>query len=191
MTIPSYRVNDGVCDCCDGTDEWHSGPKSSKECRNSCDDHAEAAEAVARQREAGRQLRAEYAAEGQRQQHDAGENAQWGPDKAFYKLTKGPDDGGCFVTPISGYVRGTCTETRHPPICATLHFPRRARCIGQGKSHGRNPCEADSTRKARGRNMLGQGTPPRGLGAPFYIVVIIGVGPGAWIGFAVGGAGLS
>ena len=21
--IPSSRVNDGVCDCCDGSDEWH------------------------------------------------------------------------------------------------------------------------------------------------------------------------
>ena len=101
LRLPSYRVNDGVCDCCDGTDEWHSGPKSSKECRNSCDDHAKAAEAVGRQREVGRQRRAEYAAEGQRHA-GGGDAAQWGPDMAFYKLTQGPDAGGCFVSSISG-----------------------------------------------------------------------------------------
>lgn len=22
ITIPSYKVNDGYCDCCDGSDEW-------------------------------------------------------------------------------------------------------------------------------------------------------------------------
>lgn len=22
VKIPSYKVNDGVCDCCDGSDEW-------------------------------------------------------------------------------------------------------------------------------------------------------------------------
>lgn len=22
MSISSYKVNDGVCDCCDGSDEW-------------------------------------------------------------------------------------------------------------------------------------------------------------------------
>lgn len=22
VKVPSYQVNDGVCDCCDGSDEW-------------------------------------------------------------------------------------------------------------------------------------------------------------------------
>ena len=45
--------------------------------------------------------RAEYAAEGQ-QHAGGGDTAQWGPDMAFYKLTQGPDAGGCFVSLISG-----------------------------------------------------------------------------------------
>lgn len=32
VAISSGRVNDGICDCCDGSDEWNSGVH----CRNEC-----------------------------------------------------------------------------------------------------------------------------------------------------------
>ena len=32
--IPSYKVNDGVCDCCDGSDEYLD--KFGKKCENTC-----------------------------------------------------------------------------------------------------------------------------------------------------------
>lgn len=38
MSIPSYRVNDGVCDCCDATDE-HDGAKG---CTDTCEEHGRA-----------------------------------------------------------------------------------------------------------------------------------------------------
>ncbi|XP_058443213.1 uncharacterized protein LOC131425388 isoform X2 [Malaya genurostris] len=34
-SVPSSWVNDGVCDCCDGSDEWLN-QKSKLHCRNSC-----------------------------------------------------------------------------------------------------------------------------------------------------------
>lgn len=33
-SVPSGWVNDGVCDCCDGSDEWLSGVE--RDCRNTC-----------------------------------------------------------------------------------------------------------------------------------------------------------
>eukprot|EP00954_Amorphochlora_amoebiformis_P005247 413793-Amorphochlora_amoeboformis.AAC.1 len=33
--LPSSRVNDGLCDCCDGSDEWGSG-----ECVDTCTEKA-------------------------------------------------------------------------------------------------------------------------------------------------------
>lgn len=34
----SSRVNDGICDCCDGTDEWENNT-----CQNTCDEMGRAA----------------------------------------------------------------------------------------------------------------------------------------------------
>ena len=38
MTLPSSRVNDGICDCCDGADEFQLGT-----CTNTCRDLGAAA----------------------------------------------------------------------------------------------------------------------------------------------------
>ena len=43
-----------------------------------------------------------------------------------------------------------------------LFSPREGEVYWSGKGHGRTPSEADRTRKARGRNRLGQGNPARG-----------------------------
>ena len=64
MNIPSYRVNDGVCDCCDASDE-HDGAKG---CTDTCEEHGRelrVAQAKARLvAEAGYKLRQQNAAEG-------------------------------------------------------------------------------------------------------------------------------
>ena len=64
--MPSSRVNDGICDCCDGSDEW--AEVSGSPCVNDCDEMG-AAERVERERlakvvEEGLKLKAEMAAKG-------------------------------------------------------------------------------------------------------------------------------
>lgn len=39
LSIPSSRVGDGLCDCCDGSDEWASGTT----CSNNCNEIGKAA----------------------------------------------------------------------------------------------------------------------------------------------------
>ncbi|XP_077289239.1 glucosidase 2 subunit beta [Arctopsyche grandis] len=34
--VPSSRVNDGICDCCDGTDEWNTYNQHRTHCPNVC-----------------------------------------------------------------------------------------------------------------------------------------------------------
>lgn len=36
VSIPSSRVNDNICDCCDGSDEWLTRNRSSVKCPNTC-----------------------------------------------------------------------------------------------------------------------------------------------------------
>lgn len=36
VSIPSSRVNDNICDCCDGSDEWLTRNRSSVNCPNTC-----------------------------------------------------------------------------------------------------------------------------------------------------------
>lgn len=38
ISVPSSRVNDGICDCCDGSDEWlrHGFDGSVPNCPNTC-----------------------------------------------------------------------------------------------------------------------------------------------------------
>ena len=64
--LPSSRVNDGICDCCDGADEW--AEISGNPCTNNCDELG-AAERIELERleqvvEEGLKLKAEMAAKG-------------------------------------------------------------------------------------------------------------------------------
>lgn len=36
IPIPSSRVNDGICDCCDGSDEWLERFGKKTDCPNTC-----------------------------------------------------------------------------------------------------------------------------------------------------------
>lgn len=67
QTLPSSRVNDGVCDCCDGADEWAN---EEAQCSNTCSSLGEAArEAHTKHRaavESGYRRRQELAKEGAR-----------------------------------------------------------------------------------------------------------------------------
>lgn len=38
ISIPSSRVNDGICDCCDGSDEWIQQDGQLINCPNTCAD---------------------------------------------------------------------------------------------------------------------------------------------------------
>merc|ERR1712172_124393 len=64
--IPSSRVNDGICDCCDGADEW--AQVTGTPCQNNCDELG-AADRVERERleqlvQEGLRMKAELAAKG-------------------------------------------------------------------------------------------------------------------------------
>ena len=64
--LPSSRVNDGICDCCDGSDEWAQA--SGSPCVNNCDEMG-AAERIERERlekvvEEGLRIKAEMASQG-------------------------------------------------------------------------------------------------------------------------------
>ncbi len=64
--LVSSRVNDGICDCCDGSDEW--AMVSGSPCKNNCDELG-AAERIERERlekvvQEGLRIKAELAAQG-------------------------------------------------------------------------------------------------------------------------------
>jgi protein kinase C substrate 80K-H len=46
MIVPSSRVNDGICDCCDAADEYQSGAN----CVNTCKELGSAAQEEAQRR---------------------------------------------------------------------------------------------------------------------------------------------
>lgn len=80
----SSRVNDGFCDCCDGSDErsFRQRAKQKTTCGNSCELHAaEEKKKLERWREALR-TRESYVAAGRQEDHF------YGPDNAFYLVTK-------------------------------------------------------------------------------------------------------
>ena len=64
------------------------------------------------------------------------------------------------------FPQGMGCETMLPVSLTSLCFPE-GDVYWSGKSHGRNPLEADSTRKARGCNRHGQGK-ARGGSASFF-----------------------
>ena len=66
MELPSSRVNDGICDCCDGSDEYDGAVA----CADTCDEMGAGLRAAAlaahRALEAGKATRALWSADGQR-----------------------------------------------------------------------------------------------------------------------------
>ncbi|KAA5557119.1 hypothetical protein F3G48_32940, partial [Pseudomonas aeruginosa] len=73
QNLPSSRVNDGVCDCCDGTDEY-ANPTA---CTNICEELGKEARAeaqgVAELHKAGSQLRIDLIEKGNKKRNEMAE----------------------------------------------------------------------------------------------------------------------
>jgi protein kinase C substrate 80K-H len=67
--IPSYRVNDGVCDCCDGSDEY-SDVSVLATCNDNCEEFGRAMREAEKKRletaAAGYKMREQFSARGKK-----------------------------------------------------------------------------------------------------------------------------
>jgi len=100
LNIPSSLVNDGVCDCCDGSDEW----RGVATCRNTCEAGAAEHHKVERAQAEGRVLGRQYAAEGRAARTAlGGGEVPWGPHNAFHHLNDK-----CFSVVATEYTYEVC-----------------------------------------------------------------------------------
>ena len=64
MYVMPSRVGDGVCDCCDGADEWQSTHRNGADCADKCGAAVAKLEQEAKRFAGGAALRREYVARG-------------------------------------------------------------------------------------------------------------------------------
>eukprot|EP00040_Diaphanoeca_grandis_P025406 m.140710 g.140710 ORF g.140710 m.140710 type:complete len:358 (-) comp30134_c0_seq1:269-1342(-) len=98
-SIPSYRVNDGVGDCCDSSDEWDGTPR--RHIAKDCTELAKESRTLRAAHDEGKRRRSEYVALGK--QHGSHDETAFGPDLAFFPLTKG-----CYDSALGGYHYNLC-----------------------------------------------------------------------------------
>jgi hypothetical protein len=117
------RVNDGVCDCCNGADEWmhhelgQRTPMATSPCVDTCGAAVQAAAAAARKFEAGAELRRDYATKGAaaKRQQPALAKVDGGADDVFFGLSKP-----CFEW-SNGNGEGHYTYVRSTHVVAQQH----------------------------------------------------------------------
>jgi protein kinase C substrate 80K-H len=111
MLFPS-RVNDGVCDCCDGNDEV--GLAGSTSCLNTCGSALLASAARKATFAKGSEIRVEYVREGKRM-HSGSDRINYGKDSGFRKLAERCWDhrGGNFMYHVCPFKLTTQTEIGH------------------------------------------------------------------------------
>ena len=71
LDILSSRVNDGICDCCDGSDEWDSRATCSDTCKEMGEKAAQEQRRLQELHEQGNQKRLEYVAQGREKVEEA------------------------------------------------------------------------------------------------------------------------
>jgi hypothetical protein len=95
------RVNDGICDCCDGADEWGgaliAATGATVSCENTCGKAVEDARLSHEAFERGATLRNSYVS---RASAHAADGVDGGPDNAYLALK-----GRCFEWATGDYVR--------------------------------------------------------------------------------------
>jgi hypothetical protein len=90
-------VNDGVCDCCDGSDE------QTTECPDRCDAHAQKAKEALAQKARGMKRRLDYVAKGKKWAREHSKTLEGGPDMAFLALAEI-----CLKKKLAGYSYKVC-----------------------------------------------------------------------------------